>query len=137
LPDEGLNDSSYGSEFFSGLPDAGSCRRQLLGVLCMGSVSSVICMNVFTVLALLAMGTDIRRLIQFRAALGYVSVTDLIANVIRTAFASVESTTMKGSIFANIVSKAIPFLDAVILAFWSETIYKPTMITHFSGDGRS
>ena len=85
-----------------------------------------------TSLALLTIGADVWRLFQLRAAFRYISVTDLVADMIRTLLASVKVASVDRSIFADGVAKTLPSLDAVIFAFRSQRLNKATMIADLS-----
>ena len=109
----------------------------MLSVLCLRPVCGVISMDMLTPLTLFAVGTYIRRLIQFWTALRYISITDLKAVMIWATLASVEIATMDRGIFTYGVPKTGELIDTVILAFRSEAISESSMITYFSGDRRS
>ena len=97
-------------------------------------MSGVIGVDVLATLTLLAVCADVRGLIQPGTALRYICITYLIADMVRTALASVEIASMHGSVFADAVAKAPELVYAVVLAFGSVSISKSSVVPHFPGD---
>ena len=94
-------------------------------------------MYAFAGSTIITVGTNIWRLIKFDTALGYVSITYLTANVIRTIFTSLEEASVYRGIFTDAVSKTFVLVDTVIFAFRSKTIDKAAVVAYLSGYGRS
>ena len=91
-------------------------------------------MDMLAAFTLLTVSADIRRLVQERAMLRYIGITDLTAYMIRAAFTPLKVTAVDRSIITEVIAKACVLIDTIVFAFWSETIHKATMITNFPGD---